>query len=220
MPVKQARRKPNTEGPLTRGGNTDPGVLVLSELPVLAATRRAEVHDQPHRFPGRRSCAISACPAARQRRRKCVPSPRLSSREARSRAGGRDAWKLTPCGRRRLERANRNGNIESLPESPQHQEWRLASAQALEAFEPLHEELSQTIRRVSTLLTGDFATAQEWAELGCQLQGQCERIASATYCLHEWLEPDDARPDPAVQQRKHTLNGGRVPKVKPARRSA
>ena len=34
-----------------------------------------------------------------------------------------------------------------------------------------------------------------WFELGERLHRDCRRVGSATYCLREWAEPDDARPD-------------------------
>jgi hypothetical protein len=33
--------------------------------------------------------------------------------------------------------------------------------------------------------------------MGNRLHFGCERLASATYCLHEWAEPDDAISDRA-----------------------
>jgi hypothetical protein len=91
---------------------------------------------------------------------------------------------------------------------------RRPRGEALEVIEPPHEDIWQTLGRVSILLAGDTASAEGWSGLGRQLRDQCGRMASATYCLHEWSEPDDSRSDRAARQRKLALNGVPVPSVK------
>jgi hypothetical protein len=43
----------------------------------------------------------------------------------------------------------------------------------------------------------DPADSDTWHSLGRRLQRACERLTSASYCLHEWPRPDDSRPDTA-----------------------
>lgn len=61
----------------------------------------------------------------------------------------------------------------TLPESPQHRRWR-------EAHETATERISDS---------------EAWFTLSEKLERACSRLASATHCLHEWAEPDDATAD-------------------------
>jgi hypothetical protein len=46
------------------------------------------------------------------------------------------------------------------------------------------------------LLDADPAAGSDaWLELGERLRRDCRHVGSATYCLREWSEPDDARAD-------------------------
>jgi hypothetical protein len=114
----------------------------------------------------------------------------------RSRRHGVATWELTAAGRRRLQRARRAGGVPALPESPQHRAWqgaRMAAAQEIERFRAsLRERLDE-----ATLLL-DAAQpphSDAWFELAEELQRGCRRLASASHCLYEWIEPDDLRAD-------------------------
>jgi hypothetical protein len=118
------------------------------------------------------------------------------------------------AGRGRLARAKRNGTLPGLPESPQHQQWRRARDEALARIEPLRDELSQTLARATALLARELASADEWFELGRELQDQCRGLACATYCVREWVEPEDTRSDRPARRRKLALTGLQVLSVK------
>nr|MBA3809966.1 hypothetical protein [Solirubrobacterales bacterium] len=47
----------------------------------------------------------------------------------------------------------------------------------------------------SLLGASEPADSDAWLELGERLQRDCWLLASATHCLHEWAEPDDAHAD-------------------------
>jgi hypothetical protein len=57
--------------------------------------------------------------------------------------------------------------------------------------------------------------SDRWFELARRLRGACWSLGSATYCLYEWAEPDDARADiddyrdPADQQLAGRAAGAR-----------
>jgi hypothetical protein len=55
------------------------------------------------------------------------------------------------------------------------------------------------------------ASSEAWYELGRRLERLCGVVASATYCLGEWAEPDDSRADldepPSGQGRRRETRG-------------
>jgi hypothetical protein len=108
-----------------------------------------------------------------------------------SRRRGVDFWTLTPKGRRRLKRAN----VESLlPESPQHREWRNATTLAAQEIEGMRENLRATLAEARGQIDAD-ASSDVWFELSARLQRTSWLVGSATYCLREWVEPNDERAD-------------------------
>jgi hypothetical protein len=118
---------------------------------------------------------------------------------------GSIVWTLTGPGRRRLGSARRTGKLGELPESPQHRAWRAARAQANERSTELRADLGNTLGEANSLFeVGDESGSAAWFELAERLQDACWRYASATYCLGEWIEPDDTSRDvdqPARRQR-------------------
>src|SRR5664279_2463756 len=44
-------------------------------------------------------------------------------------------------------------------------------------------------------ILGSSPGSDAWFELAERLQRAARRLGSATYCLHEWMEPDDDRAD-------------------------
>jgi ribosome-binding protein aMBF1 (putative translation factor) len=118
-------------------------------------------------------------------------------------------WVLTSRGRRRLSRARRAGTVPKLPESPQHRAWREARGLAEQRIVSFWMELLDRVEHVQELLdvpppgppvldapdAVPGPASDEWLEVGEQLQRACRRLASASYCLWEWREPDDARAD-------------------------
>ncbi|MGA9874328.1 MAG: hypothetical protein WBQ21_00785, partial [Solirubrobacteraceae bacterium] len=45
------------------------------------------------------------------------------------------------------------------------------------------------------LLDVEQAPSDAWFALAKRLQRECWRLGSATHCMREWAEPDDAKPD-------------------------
>lgn len=127
----------------------------------------------------------------------------------RSRRHSAPVWVLTSSGRRRLSRARRAGRVPALPESPQHRKWREAQAMAEQRIEGFRLELADAVEYAHELLDAPVpgpqllgvpdaapgVTSDVWFEVGEQLKRACRRLGSASYCLWEWREPDDARAD-------------------------
>ncbi len=115
---------------------------------------------------------------------------------------GSVVWSLTDAGRRRLQRARRSGTLPVLPESPQHRAWREARTLAEQQIEGFRKDLHDQAESALWLLDSPRLLGQEtpvesdaWFTLGEFLQRACGRLASATHCLSEWAEPDDAHAD-------------------------
>jgi DNA-binding XRE family transcriptional regulator len=122
---------------------------------------------------------------------------------------GVPVWVLTVRGRRRLSRARRAGRVPVLGESPQHRAWREARGfagqriegfwlEVLEAVEHAQELLNTSVPGPPVLEGPEAApgpASDEWFEVGQRLQQACRRLGSASYCLWEWREPEDARAD-------------------------
>jgi len=141
----------------------------------------------------------------------------------RTRRRGVQTWALTSTGRRRLTLARRRGDVPELPESPQHRAWRVAKATAAQEIDRFLLSVRDALNDAARLLDADPAVMSDaWFELGERLQRDCRRVGAATYCLHEWSEPDDARPDvddhsdpsdkgldPYEQNKRHARRAGR-----------
>jgi hypothetical protein len=114
----------------------------------------------------------------------------------RSRRHGVPTWALTASGRRRLRRAQRTGELPSLPESPQHRAWRHARTLAAHEIARFREALRERVEHAALAIDADPPLHSDaWLELAEELQRGCRRLASASHCLYEWPEPDDARAD-------------------------
>jgi hypothetical protein len=115
---------------------------------------------------------------------------------ARSRRHGVPTWALTAVGRRRLRRAQRTGELPSLPESPQHRAWRHARTLAAQEIARFRQALRERLEHAALALEAEPPPPSDaWLELAEELQRGCRRLASASHCLYEWPEPDDARAD-------------------------
>jgi ribosome-binding protein aMBF1 (putative translation factor) len=168
---------------------------------VLAAIDRAERHD-PHDRSGvpvwrvydHLSIAKRSGPARRVRAR--LDALETAGSVVRSRRHGTPTWALTSTGRRRLTLARRAGNVRELPESPQQRAWRDAKTTAALEIDRFLSRLRDALDDAARLLDSSPAvTSDAWFELGERLHRDCRRVGSATYCLREWNEPDDTRPD-------------------------
>jgi hypothetical protein len=105
-------------------------------------------------------------------------------------------WSLTDVGRERLASAREAGEVDELPESSQHRAWRHARVKAAVRIEGFESDLLHAAEEAYHLIYQPGSpTSEEWFELSERLRLACWRVASATYCLTEWVEPDDEFPD-------------------------
>jgi hypothetical protein len=168
---------------------------------VLAAIDRAERHN-PAEPPGvpvwgvYEHLAVPGRSGPAQRVRAQLDALEGAGSVERSRRHGVPTWALTSTGRRRLTRARRAGKVPELPESPQHRKWREARALAERELDRFLAGVRDALVDAARLLDADPAAGSDaWLELGERLADGCKRVGQATYCLREWAEPDDARPD-------------------------
>lgn len=109
---------------------------------------------------------------------------------------GEPYWSLTSVGQERLTKEREAGEVGALPESPQHRTWRHARTQAAVRIQRFREDLSDAHEKAGALIDQYRPViSKEWFELSEWLHSASWRLASATYCLTEWLEPEDHRPD-------------------------
>lgn len=109
---------------------------------------------------------------------------------------GEPFWSLTDVGRERLASAREAGEVDDLPESPQHRAWRHARVKAAVRIEGFSSELLDAVGEAYSLIYQPRSPmSEEWFELGERLRLAAWRLASATHCLTEWVEPDDEFPD-------------------------
>jgi hypothetical protein len=169
----------------------------VSDPQVLAAIQRAEVHDE-------QDDASRADIAAHlgfvhnswttKRLRPQIEALRAAGRIRDVRRCGLDLLALTDAGRRALEKAHSAGAV-ILPESPQHRKWRHSRTMAGDRIDGFREALRVSMAEVGALLDAEQAPSDAWFEFGKRLSAECKRLGSATHCLFEWSEPDDARAD-------------------------
>lgn len=109
---------------------------------------------------------------------------------------GREYWSLTPAGRRHLAAARKAGRVDELPESPQHRAWRHARVEAGRRMDGLRNLLYEVLEDADPMATAFTPpNSAAWFALGQRLGAAFWLLGSAIYCLEEWAEPDDARPD-------------------------
>jgi hypothetical protein len=168
---------------------------------VLAAIDRAERH-KPARPPGvpvwrvYDHLAIAKRSELARHVRAQLDALEADGSIVRSRQRGVQTWALTSTGRRRLAQARRAGKLPVLPESPQHRAWRDARTVAAQEIDRFLQSVREGLDEAMRLLDADPAAASDaWFELGERLHRDCRLVGSATHCLREWSEPDDARAD-------------------------
>ena len=103
---------------------------------------------------------------------------------------GVKAWEITSSGRRYLRRAG----VVELPESPQHAAWRNARTLAEQEVERFEQELTGTLTAALELVERE-SRSDAMFEMARRLLIEFRRLGSAIYCLREWEEPTDDRPD-------------------------
>jgi hypothetical protein len=111
-----------------------------------------------------------------------------------------------------LDNAREARDIGALPESPQHRAWREARAIAGERIDDFRQELQAALGEAAGLLDAhETANSDTWQAIGERLVHACRRMESASYCLLEWQEPDDAHgdiPSPPLKQRRNIRFAG------------
>ncbi len=113
-----------------------------------------------------------------------------------ARRKGLDVWDLTDAGRERLKVAREAGEVEELPESPQHRAWCRARAVAGERIDGFRERAKRSTEEATVLLGSSRRVRSDaWLELADRLELVYQQLGRATYCLYEWEEPDDATAD-------------------------
>lgn len=92
-----------------------------------------------------------------------------------------------------------------MPESPQRRRWRETHAAAGTRISEFQDDLREALAEIAWMLDADRRPASgEWYLLGRRLERICIRVGSATHCLYEWAEPDEAGADidvPPLRQR-------------------
>jgi DNA-binding transcriptional regulator PaaX len=169
----------------------------VSDVVVLAAVDRAERHDQTEGITWRRLLAHLDFVHTGWTTRSLSPQVDALTKAGslkRGRRSSSDTWGLTSKGRRRLAQARRAGEV-NLPEAPQHQQWRLAHAEAANLIEDFRERLRCTLDEAGKLLDSGRGDSDAWFAIAKRLEVHATQVARATYRLVEWAEPDDADAD-------------------------
>jgi hypothetical protein len=171
----------------------------VSDAQILAAIDRAEAHDR-NQIPDAARWDIAAHLGfvhdswTTRRLRPQIDALKAAGRIHDVRRLGIDLVALTSTGRRALRRARSAGDV-PLPESPQHRTWRHSRTMASDRIDGFREALRASMAELGTLLDAGQTPSDAWFEFGKRLSAECRRLGSATYCLSEWAEPDDARAD-------------------------
>ncbi len=189
----------------------------IPDVTVLAAIDRAERHRGRQGVPVWLIFEHLGIPRRSRRVRAQLQALVEGGSIEQRREHGVDVWVLAPSGRSGLRGAGRV----DLPESPQHRQWRNARTLAAQEIERFRVAMGDLATEASALL-GDTPGSDAWFELAERLQRAARRLGSATYCLHEWMEPDDDRADiddhvspadlslaPRERQRRQARRAGR-----------
>ena len=162
----------------------------IPDVTVLAAIDRAERHRGRQGVPVWLVFAHLGIPRRSRRVRAQLQALGQDGAIEQRRAHGVEIWALAPRGRRRLQGAGRV----DLPESPQHCQWRNARTLAAQEIERFRATMRDAVTEASALLS-DTPGSDAWFDMAERLQRAARRLGSATYCLQEWLEPEDDRAD-------------------------
>jgi hypothetical protein len=171
----------------------------VSDVQILAAIDRAEAHDR-NQIPDAARWDIAAHLGfvhnswTTRRLRSQMDALRAAGRIRDVRRLGLDLVALTSAGRRTLGKARSAGEV-PLPESPQHRTWRHSRTVAGDRIDGFRAALRASVAELGALLDAGQTPSDSWFEFGKRLSADCKRLGSATYCLSEWAEPDDAHAD-------------------------
>lgn len=164
----------------------------LPDLLVLAAIARAERHNERKDVPlWSIKEHLGIPPKGRYFRQRLHE---LETKGLISRSHNGRIWILTAAARRRLSIAKARNQLPQLPESPQHRSWRIARDIAEAEISQLREDAEAEVEKARTLLQGQ-PSSDEVFDSGQRLEDALYRLASAKYCLTEWAEPSDDKPD-------------------------
>jgi hypothetical protein len=172
----------------------------VADAQILAAIERAERHHGPgHQAGVLRSTLAEHLGFVHnswttRRLRPQIDALRSAGLLRDVRRHGLDLLVLTSVGRRSLTKARKSGMV-VLVESPQHRFWRHSRAVSGERIDGFRQRLRVTLAEARALLDAAEVSSDEWFKLAPRLERDCSRLGSATYCLREWPEPDDARAD-------------------------
>lgn len=168
----------------------------IPEGNVLAAVRRAQLH-----LDGDEGVSISQIKAhlglphngwTTQRLRPTLDALVAAGLLSYSWRRSKDWWAITPTGRRQAS------PFRELPESPQHRRWREAHVLAEQEGERVWTGVLAVVEEAEQFVSNPpepTPLSSAWLALGKRLEAACSRMASVTYCLHEWREPDDSKAD-------------------------
>ncbi len=162
----------------------------IPDTTILAAIDRAERHTTRRNASARNIYDHLAIPNYSRRVRAQLRELVQSRSLERFLANGIEVWALTAKGRLQLSQAV---DVE-LPEAPQHRAWRNARALAEQEIGRFTAALRDTLTEALALLDAG-GSSDAWFELADRLRRTTWRVGSATYCLHEWVEPTDEHTD-------------------------
>jgi len=173
-----------------------------SDTTILVALDRAERHDGPNPWD-ETGVYWNSLLAHLGFRRAAGPTRGLRPRvEALIDAGlivktrnrGRERWGLTDFGRERVAQAREDGEAD-LRDSPQRREWRRAHLEAADRIESIRQRVGSELQDALKLFEAGDGDSTAWYRVAERLKVECRRLGGATFCLHEWDEPDDEHPD-------------------------
>jgi len=178
----------------------------VPDLTILAAAERAQVQGRGRGKPTTRRCVAEHLGFAWNSGTARKLLPQLLALEAAGYlelggpAGFEGSCRLTRQGLNALQRARRaeapEASVEALPESPQHRNWRHARTVAAAGISEFLGAVTTEVQEAETvLLRPRLGSSGELMQIGNRLQLQFWRLASATYCLREWPEPNERRRD-------------------------
>jgi hypothetical protein len=169
--------------------------LVLAAMD-RAARHRAREKDEVPVWALFEHLAIPRRSGAARRVRARVDAMEVAGLVERSRRHSVGMLVITRRARRLIKQLQQEGSLPVLPESPQHQKWRHARTLAGQEIERFRARVRGLIGQVLGMLDASPAVDSDaWFDVAEQLHIACRRLGSATYCLHEWQEPDDAHAD-------------------------
>lgn len=195
-PRSSRSARPSRRNPGDELGRFEP----VSDGLVLAAVERAERHSRREREGVPLSMIAMHLGFVHgswttRRLRPQLDALRAGGLLVQSRRHGIVVLGLTGTGRRCLARDRRAGRVGALPESPQHRAWRYARSAATERIEGFRQQVRLALEDAAGLLDAERAGSDAWFGVAERLRSACRHLGSATYCLREWSEPDDARTD-------------------------